>query len=272
MPARNKKLFRRNRKRRTKARLKVPTFSWPAVNWAGITTFSGVCAMVVTIYFVTLWLMDRPIESVVINGAFERVSAVQLEDALARHVQTGFLSADLNAMRAELTRIPWIANAKVRRRWPGAITVQVVEQRPAARWGNSGLLNMHGELFVEEATHIPAELPRLVGPRGTEQRVTEMFFRIEERLEQRGLAAVSLLLDKRGAWALQLSNGIRVRLGARFVEDRIDRFFVALDKFIESNSSQVDYVDMRYTNGFAIGWKEKSPVQVQSAEGSKPHV
>lgn len=271
MPAKNKKLFKRNRKHRSKPRLAVPTIMLPAVNWSRVITLSAAGAMIVSLYSVTLWLMDRPIEAVVINGPFERVSAIQLEDALAPHVQTGFLSADLNAMRAELQSIKWIANARIRRRWPGSIEVTVVEQRPAAQWGKHGLLNIDGELFVEQATHIPAELPKLVGPTGSERRVTEMFFRIEERLEQRGLAAVSLLLDQRGAWALQLSNGVRVRFGARFVDDRIDRFFIALDKVIESNSAQVDYVDMRYTNGFAIGWKEKNPLRVQSTKGSEPH-
>lgn len=271
MPVKNKKLFKRNRKRLSKPRLAVPAITLPTINWARVVTLSAACVMVVTLYLATLWLMDRPIEAVVINGPFERVSAVQLEDALAPHVQTGFLSADLNAMRAELQAIAWIANARIRRRWPGSIEVAVIEQRPAAQWGRSGLLNIDGELFVEDATHIPAELPKLVGPRGSERRVTEMFFQIQERLEQRGLAAVSLLLDKRGAWALQLNNGVRVRFGARFVDNRINRFFVALDAVIEANSAQVDYVDMRYTNGFAIGWKDKNPLRVRSAKGSEPH-
>jgi cell division protein FtsQ len=271
VPAKNKKLFKRNRKHRPKPRLQVPKITMPAINWARIITLTATAVVVVTLYSVTLWLMDRPIEAVVINGPFERVSAIQLEDALAPHVQTGFLSAELNAMRTELREIPWIANARIRRRWPGSIEVAVTEQRPAAQWGNSGLLNIDGVLFVENATHIPAELPQLVGPQGSEKQVMKMFFQIEERLEQRGLSAVSLLLDKRGAWAMQLNNGVRVRFGARFVEDRIDRFFVALDKVVQSNSANVDYVDMRYTNGFAIGWKDKSPLRVQSLEGSEPH-
>lgn len=272
MPSKNHRLFKRNRKRRAKARLSVPKIKWPAINWARVITFSAAGVMVVTIYVATLWLMDRPINAVVINGAFARVTAVQLEDALAPHVQTGFLSADLNLMRTELTNIPWISNANIRRRWPGSIEVQVTEQRPAARWGERGLLNIDGELFVDDATHVPAELPNLQGPDGSEERVSEMFFRIEERLEQRGMAAVSLRLDKRGAWELQLNSGIRVRFGARFVDDRIDRFFAALDKVIAPKSEQVDYVDMRYTNGFAIGWKDRNPMRVKLTEGPEPHV
>lgn len=219
-----------------------------------------------------LWLMDRPIESVVINGAFQRVSAIQLEEALSPHVQTGFLDVDLHAMRAELASIPWVANASVRRRWPGLIEVQIVEQQPSACWGERGLLNIKGELFVTEASHIPVELPRLDGPDGFEGRVAAMYFRIENRLEQRGMAAVSLRLDNRGAWEFKLSNGIQVRLGASTVEQRLDRFFIALDQVLSSQAEQVEYIDMRYTNGFAIGWKDRNPIRAQARDGARPHV
>lgn len=219
-----------------------------------------------------LWLMDRPIESVVINGAFQRVSAIQLEEALSPHVQTGFLDVDLHAMRAELASIPWVANASVRRRWPGLIEVQIVEQQPSACWGERGLLNIKGELFVKEASHIPVELPRLDGPDGFEGRVAAMYFRIENRLEQRGMAAVSLRLDNRGAWEFKLSNGIQVRLGASTVEQRLDRFFIALDQVLSSQAEHVEYIDMRYTNGFAIGWKDRNPIRAQARDGARPHV
>lgn len=219
-----------------------------------------------------LWLMDRPIESVVINGAFQRVSAIQLEEALSPHVQTGFLDVDLHAMRAELASIPWVANASVRRRWPGLIEVQIVEQQPSACWGERGLLNIKGELFVTEASHIPVELPRLDGPDGFEGRVAAMYFRIENRLEQRGMAAVSLRLDNRGAWEFKLSNGIQVRLGASTVEQRLDRFFIALDQVLSSQAEHVEYIDMRYTNGFAIGWKDRNPIRAQARDGARPHV
>jgi len=234
-----------------------------------LTIFS---VITLTGYVTMNWLMDRPIDAVVINSAFQRVSALQLEEALAPHVQTGFLSADLHSIRRKLADIPWVASASVRRHWPGSIEVKITEQRPAACWGERGLLNVEGELFVEDASHVPAELPRLAGPEGSERRVATMYFRIEERLEQRGMAATALQLDNRGAWELQLSNGIRVRLGASAVEHRLNRFFTVLDEVIAPRVEQVDYIDMRYTNGFAIGWKEQSPAHVNATEISEAHV
>lgn len=248
MPVKRK----RNRKRTTK-----PTIALPQVNWSRVVSSIAALIVVASGYVGTLWLMDRPIERVVINGEFERVSAIQLEKLLAPHLSAGFLSADLRAMRVDLIELPWVVRASVRRRWPGTIEVNIAEQKPAAVWTDTGLLNLAGELFVAKASHIPAELPRLYGPDGSEQRVAEMFFRIEERLEQRGLAAVALYLDNRGAWEMQLLNGIRVRIGARQVEQRIDGFFKALDSVVAAETDRIDYVDMRYTNGFAIGWKDQ---------------
>lgn len=252
MPVKRK----RNRKRRT-----AHAIPWPAINWSRIVSVTGALIVVATGYVGTLWLMDRPIERVVINGEFERVSAIQLEQLLVPHLAAGFLSADLHAMRTDLVEVPWVVRASVRRRWPGTIEVNITEQKPAAVWSDTGLLNIDGELFVAKASHVPAELPRLYGPEGSEQRVSQMYFRIEERLEQRGLAAVALYLDNRGAWEMQLLNGIRVRIGSRAVEQRINGFFKALDSVISAQTEHIDYVDMRYTNGFAIGWKHREELR-----------
>jgi cell division protein FtsQ len=271
--------MKRNRKRKTRTRSRpvLPrfdgsVFSGINIAWSRVATVLVVAIVAMMGHVATMWLLDRPIDSVVINGAFERVTAIQIEETLAPYIQTGFLNADLHGMRAELTNIPWVANASVRRRWPGLIEVQITEQRPSACWGERGLLNVNGELFVKDASHVPVELPRLDGPDGFEAKVTAMYFRIEERLEQRGMAAVSLRLDGRGAWEFELSNGIRVRLGATTVERRLDRFFVALDQVLSSQAEHVDYIDMRYTNGFAIGWKDRNPVRAQTEAGIRPHV
>jgi cell division septal protein FtsQ len=49
---------------------------------------------------------------------------------------------------------------------------------------------------------------------------------------------------------------------------------MALDQVVAERAEQVDYIDMRYTNGFAIGWKESALSHrrlEQSGEGA-PHV
>ncbi len=262
---------RRNRKRAApkKSQWRLPSLK---VNWHRLLTAAVGLLMVLTVYISTIWLMNRPIQAVVMNGAFERVSAVQLEEALSDQVKTGFLSADLAEIRARAAAIPWVARATVRRRWPGEIELTVVEEQPAACWGESGLLNIHGELFVSDALHRPAELPRLSGPDGSQARVAKLYFRIQGRLEQRGLSAVKLDLDARGGWSFQLNNGVLVRLGDDALDLRLGRFFAALDGVIATRAEQVNYVDMRYTNGFSIGWKEDSAATAAVGDGANNDV
>lgn len=246
-------MARRPNRRRTAA--PKPRVTLPQVNWTRVVGVLAATCITAAVYICTVWLMDRPITAVSVQGPFERVSAMQLEEALAEHVQGGFVSSDLARIQRAAVALPWVATASVQRRWPGTLVVRVTEQQPAACWGDDGLLNESGELFVKGEARLPAELPRLTGPDGLERRVAAMYFEIETRLEQRGFAALSLDLDARGAWTFRLNNGVVVRLGAEAVEQRLARFFRALDNGVAVASEQAAYVDMRYTHGFAIGWR-----------------
>lgn len=244
------------RKRNRRRQLPRPArFRWPAINWSGIAMAVAALAGLTGTYLGVMALLNRPIETLVFSGAFRRVSALQLEPLVEPLTRAGFLYTDLAAVRGKLIALPWVAEAEVRRRWPGTLEVRITEEVPVACWGERGLLNAAGELFLPVADHVPAELPRLQGPPGTEAAVTARYFQVQKQLEHRGLAAVALTLDARGAWTLRLANGIEVRLGAHAVEERIARFFRVLDGAFAQSFGNVGYVDMRYPNGFAIGWK-----------------
>jgi len=242
-----------------------PKFRWPTfpnIPWGMHANISLLATFSVLMYLGTLWLMDRPINSVRIEGRFERVTAMQVEAAITPYLDEGFLSLNIGEVQRAVARLPWVERASIRRSWPAALSVAVVEQRAAARWGKNGLLNVYGELFVQEAKHVPAELPSLSGPDGTQIQVAKRYFNLDARLQRRGLKAVSLSLDARGSWELGLSSGVQVRLGAVDVNNRASRFFVALDRVLEPLSDKVNYIDMRYTNGFAVGWKANAATRM----------
>lgn len=242
-----------NRRRRER---KPSRFGWPAINWLPVFSLLGAALLLGGAGLAVTWLVDRPITRVVIHGSFERVSADQLEGMLRPQVGRGFLRVDLAGLQREVTALPWIASARLSRRWPDTLELVITEQQPAARWGVDGLLNARGELFIEQATHIPAGLPRLSGPAGSEAQVAARYSALQDQLVPRGLAVVALTLDERGAWSFQLSNGIAVRLGSLRVDERLAVFYRALDQVVGGMAGEVDYVDMRYANGFAIGWRE----------------
>ena len=65
----------------------------------------------------------------------------------------------------------------------------------------------------------------------------------------------ALSLDARGAWELRLDNGVTVRFGRRQVDERFERFLTVALHMICQRAADIAYVDMRYTNGFAVGWR-----------------
>ena len=198
--------------------------------------------------------LDRPIAKVEVGGQFQRVAPVQIEEVVAPFRGAGFLSVDLDKLRAALESIPWVDRVRVERRWPNGIGVFVTEHVAAARWGESGLMNTRGELFLRDARHIPPELPQLIGPPGTEAQVAKLYLDTYPRLLAVGMRLSQVELDARGAWELTLGNGAHVRLGRQDVERRLERFIAIASPVVAARAAEINYVDLRYSNGFSIGW------------------
>ena len=232
----------------------------------------GVLALTLSALALALGLLDRPLHAVVVEGAFQRLSPLQLEAAMKPALDAGFLSVDLVEVRRRLVALPWVDSVQVRRQWPHSLEVTVLEQVAAARWGRAGLLNMRGELFVSDARHVPAELPRLSGPEETEVRVAARYLGMRDPLLAAGLRIRELHLDARGAWRIQLDNGLEVRLGRRDTELRLQRFVALVTPLVTDRFAEVVYVDMRYSSGFAIGWRAGAGPGMVAAAGKDTDV
>jgi len=248
--------LRRNRFK-NKPKAQKPPWKWPAfvIEWRSYARRAALLLLLAGGLTALTWALDRPVRVISMDGSFQRVSPGQIEKAVASYASAGFMSADLDDIQRAVETLPWVEHARIQRRWPNSLHVTVIEQTAAARWGESGLLNTRGELFVRSATHVPAELPRLSGPDGTESQVAQRYLAAQGRMLEAGMRIAALRLDARGAWEMDLDSGVTVRLGRRDVEDRIDRFIHTASQVISHRLNEITYVDMRYSNGFAIGWR-----------------
>ncbi|HEY1491599.1 MAG TPA: cell division protein FtsQ/DivIB [Steroidobacteraceae bacterium] len=239
------------RKKAERRRLRLP-----AVNWR----YVGICAAVLVACGCgaagVMWAFNQPIETVAVEGRFQRVAPVDVERVVKEHLHgVGLLSVDLKQVSAAIHTLTWVDAVSVQRAWPRGLAVLVIEQTAAARWGERGLLNTRGELFDTDERHVPPELAQLEGPEGKESIVAQRYLATEGRLAQAGLRLTALRLDARGAWEFDLANGVTVRLGRRQVDERFEKFMNTALKLVSQRGEDIAYVDMRYTNGFAIGWR-----------------
>jgi cell division protein FtsQ len=197
-----------------------------------------------------------PIKQVRVEGDFTHLSPVDLQLLVTDKVRGGFFNLDVDAVRLALLDEPWVSEVTVKRIWPDALRVIVIEQIPVVRWKETGLLNADADYFAPEQVSIPKSLPVLSGPTGTESLLLERFNMMQERVQLLGFKIVSLTLNERRAWSFQLGNGIKVTLGRRDFEERFNRFLTLIPTTISGRINQTESIDMRYTNGFSIRWKK----------------
>ncbi len=211
------------------------------------------------------------IREVEVHGRFERVDGERVRAVVAQSLSGNFFTLSLPAIEARIARLPWVFSASVRRRWPATLVVEVVEVRPVARWGEGKWLNFTGDLVEREGGAASPNLPLLSAPEHRKREVWEAFRHWSARFAAHGLRLEELRLDPRGLWRLRLSpragtgtetaaatkRGASVTLIVRQEHAglRIARFLDALGHRLAAEFPAMRSIDLRYPNGFAVGWK-----------------
>ena len=197
-----------------------------------------------------------PLRSIQVLGELQHVARMQIVDALQGRVSGTFFSVELEEIRQLFQGIAWVRRAEVRRLWPDRLEVRLEEHVALARWGQQPgdhLVNVQGEPFIGVTD---AELPVFAGPAGTEREVARRYALYRDLLAPLGLEPRQVLLSTRYAWQLRLSNGLTVQLGRDSDKDplqqRLARFVEAYPRALGSLSRRLEYVDLRYPNGFAL--------------------
>lgn len=205
-------------------------------------------------------LQAIPVRHIVVTGELEHTQAEAVQDMVQPALAGGFLRADLNYMRRQLEDLPWIYRASVRRKWPSALEIHVVEQLPIARWGRDGFLNHEGEVFRSAGGDKWQSLPLLRGPDGSTKSLVARYQRLVELLAPLGLAVEQVQVDQRGQVQVVLVGGIELLLGGDAFLERMHRFVALYRTELASRAAQVARVDLRYASGVAVAFRDASQV------------
>ena len=96
-----------------------------------------------------------------------RVSTQAIYDIAFDQQSSAMPLVDLDGTRARLLRLPWIGEARVSRRLPDTLVIEVIERVPVAVWQQNGRLSLIDAEGVElEPVRVEAmpDLMRLIGP------------------------------------------------------------------------------------------------------------
>jgi cell division protein FtsQ len=166
--------------------------------------------------------------------------------------RTSLLLLDVENARARLEGLPWIAQATVRKLYPGRLEITIEERNAFALWQKAGKLFViaaDGTVLEPLGERGAASLPLVVGP-GAAQRARE-FLEIIDRYPaiRSELRAAVLVAERR--WNLKLKSGLDVRLPEAGVTQALDRL-VALDRDKQLLSRDITSVDLRLPDRVSV--------------------
>ncbi|MFG1497676.1 cell division protein FtsQ/DivIB [Saccharospirillum sp. HFRX-1] len=244
------------RKRKQGATLRKSPLNWRKPLRYGLRALAGgvVLALLITAGRWVLGLEVNWQPLALNNWALDEVlvyqSRADLDDTLAQYQGRSLLLISPEAVRKDVEALPWVSQALVSKVWPDQLQIHIEEHQPVARWNGEQVLNSDGEPLSRPVADLV--LADLRGPSGQAKRVMDQYLQYSRVFVDSGVRLAGVRMHPRGAWDLQLDNGIQVALGSSDMLDRTTRVVALLERRpLELND--IEYIDARYPNGVAVG-------------------
>lgn len=208
---------------------------------------------------------SAPVTSIVVSGEMPYSQRDDILNAIETVDLGNFFQVDVNEIQTQVMTLPWVYSVAVRKQWPNELKIYVVDQNPVAVWNGDFLINQLGHVFQADKSRITHSLPTFFGPEGSESLALENYRNLNALLDFKALSIDELVLSERFSWQLTLDDGVTLNLGREERVERIQRFMdvypkikaqLEVKKIAEKQQNQaVDYIDLRYDTGLAVGWK-----------------
>ena len=165
-----------------------------------------------------------------------------------------FFDIDLNYLKNKLEKIEWVRTINVRRSYPNEVIIDIEEHTPILIWNNKMYINKYGEKF--KVSKIDKNIPILISD---ESRINEVFSYFElfnDKLSSRKLdfKITEIVENEIRSLTITLSSGINIQLGSKDINNKIPLFFEIYKSLNTRDLNKIRYIDMRYSNGFSVGW------------------
>ena len=242
----------------------LPSISYGWINW----TLPLVLACVVLFYAENHLSNPStlPVNKIQVHGAFVNVDESMLHSAVSGVVAGGYFNVDVERVREVVEQLPWVNEASVRRVWPDTLSVSVVEQKPVAISKKTGLINANGDVFKPLSNKFPTSLPVFDGSSKLNKIMLSKYYEMSEVLVTINRKITYMKIDARHAVELKLDNGLKVVLGREDNMHRLERLMSIYNKVLISRVNDIEVIDLRYTNGMAIGWKNNLKSKAASGD------
>lgn len=106
------------------------------------------------------------VQKVEVRGV-ERMDELPIYNIALGQVNRSMLAVDLPRVRSEMLKLGWVKDARISRRLPDTLVVDIVERDPVAVWQHDGqlhLIDVQGVVLQNVSPGAMPDLPLVVGP------------------------------------------------------------------------------------------------------------
>lgn len=224
------------------------------------TTLITMILLVVVGHFVIKFMHKAPAQPLTIDGKnLTTIELNSLQDTLSPLEQVQFFSADLHRIHDVVAKLSWVESVQIQRDWYQGVVVSVVPRRAVANFGSQQMLDANGVVFVPANAKqlMDKKLVTLYGDQQKSKEIMRQMQHINTWFAPLGLHVQDLVLTSRQTWVAKFNNGMRVVVDHENTEQKLYSLSKILKGQFEKQLPQMQSVDLRYKNGFAITWKNK---------------
>lgn len=101
-----------------------------------------------------------------------RIDQMKIYDLALNQKNRSMASVDLEALRGDLMKYGWVEDARVSRRLPDTLVIDIVERTPTAVWQNKqklALIDVNGVVLEPVTVATMPDLPLVIGPNANAQ-------------------------------------------------------------------------------------------------------
>lgn len=206
------------------------------------------------------------LERIEVTGT-SKLTREEILSAASVKIGDDLLGLKLSRMGEHLSKNPWIASVKIRRNFPHALSIAVVERQPVGivSMGYLYYLDSKGDIFKPLQEGDKLDYPVITGlveddllrdPAGAKDTVKGMLALLEQLKLERGgirMADISELhYDKGFGYTIfTINKGLPIRLGMDGFSEKLDRL-AKIYGDLQAQMPVLEYIDLDYSDRIVV--------------------
>ncbi|BBA85180.1 cell division protein FtsQ [endosymbiont of Sipalinus gigas] len=178
-----------------------------------------------------------------------------INNILDLNIKYNFINLDILNIKKKIEKIYCIKKIIIKKKYPNTLYVNILEYNPLIRLNYSNLFidkNLNIFSILKNIDNIPILISNYI-----DIKKINNFIKIENKLLSIKLNINYIKISKNNSWSIKTKNNIILKLGKKNIINRLNRFVTFYNLIINESkllNKSIEYIDLRYKNGFSIKW------------------